>query len=68
MIVIDTEFNRKIFPPICVQCEHFNRVTRNSCRAYLNPDSIPDEIWNGQNTHTQPYPGDHGIQFKRVKG
>lgn len=32
------------------------------CEAF--PDGIPDEIAYGDNTHTSPYPGDHGIQFE----
>jgi hypothetical protein len=39
-----------------------NRV----CPAF--PDGIPDAIWLRENTHTSPYPGDHGIQFQRRQG
>lgn len=33
------------------------------CKAF--PDGIPDEISYGTNLHTEPYPGDNGIQFER---
>lgn len=33
------------------------------CRAF--PGGIPDEIAHGNNPHTEPYPGDHGIQFEK---
>ena len=32
------------------------------CRAF--PNGIPDEIAFGDNLHTTPYPGDHGIQYE----
>jgi hypothetical protein len=28
------------------------------------PDGIPDEICQGDNNHTKPYPGDNGIHFE----
>lgn len=30
------------------------------------PDGIPDEIYRHGFDHTQPYPGDHGIQFEPI--
>ena len=32
------------------------------CEAF--PDGIPDEIAYGDNPHTSPFPGDHGIRFE----
>jgi len=34
----------------------------NYCKAF--PDGIPDEIAYGDNKHTEPYPGDNGIQYE----
>lgn len=34
------------------------------CAAF--PDGIPKEIWRGDNNHTKPYQGDHGIQFVQL--
>jgi hypothetical protein len=33
-----------------------------ACRAF--PTGIPEEIAYGDNLHTAPYPGDHGIQYE----
>lgn len=35
------------------------------CKAF--PKGIPEEIAFGNNPHTEPYKGDHGIQFEQVK-
>lgn len=37
---------------------------RPICAAF--PDGIPEEIAYGDNLHTRPYPGDHGIQYERT--
>ena len=36
---------------------------RPCCTAF--PTGIPPEIAYGDNPHTKPYPGDHGIQYQR---
>lgn len=48
----------------CAFCKHFDAAVRdkNVCEAF--PDGIPDEIAYGENTHQEPYPGDHGIQYE----
>jgi len=33
------------------------------CKAF--PDGIPDEIAYGNNDHSMPFPGDHGIQYEK---
>ena len=37
---------------------------RAVCKAF--PRGIPEEIAFGDNLHTEPYPGDNGIQFKKA--
>lgn len=52
----------------CVTCEHFDSTVgvREKKRCAAFPDGIPDEIWRGDNDHSVPYPGDHGIRFEEV--
>ena len=40
--------------------DEFNQ--RIVCKAF--PNGIPDEIAYGDNPHTSPFPGDHGIQYE----
>ena len=53
--------------PACNNCVNYDRKNNAeiTCRAF-NPDRIPDEILNGENDHTEPFPGDNGIQFEAV--
>jgi len=37
---------------------------RHVCKAF--PDKIPNEISQGNNTHVEPYEGDHGIQYEKI--
>ena len=50
----------------CIFCSHLNRekgaLGERVCDAFEN---IPVEIWKGENKHTSPYPGDHGITFQK---
>jgi hypothetical protein len=48
------------FSPVCTYCAHNTGFRR--CRAFEG--EIPLEIWAGENHHTAPYPGDHGVQFE----
>lgn len=61
-------------PPKCDarHCVYYDGVSqpdgtemteRVVCRAF--PEGIPDEIAYGDNKHTAPFPGDHGIRYKR---
>lgn len=65
----DSEFKQILYSH-CVTCEHFDSTAgvREKKRCAAFPDGIPDEIWRGDNDHTAPYPGDHGIQFERSQG
>jgi len=62
-----------LLEPTCYtrECKHYKGVKRlgeeestevNYCKAF--PDGIPDEIAYGDNKHTEPYPGDNGIQYE----
>lgn len=35
------------------------------CKAF--PEGIPPEIAQGDEPHTEPFPGDNGIQFEKEK-
>ena len=60
----DRELRIPHVSPVCIYCRHVKRFRR--CAAFKG--EIPLEIWLGKNTHQQPYPGDHGIQFEPVPG
>lgn len=61
--------------PKCYErgCKHFRGVKSPDaeseagqfvyCEAF--PNGIPNEIAYGDNPHTSPFPGDHGIQFEK---
>lgn len=64
-IRIDQEFAIPIYSPICTLCKHLHLDGERICTAF--PGGIPLEIWRGENDHTEPWPGDHGIRFERVE-
>ena len=65
-MITDLDNDRQFpwFSPVCTFCRH--KVGFRKCRAFA--DQIPTEIWTGQITHEQPFPGDHGIQFEPAPG
>lgn len=57
-----------LFSGVCSRCQHFNDSSpfeggSMTCKAF--PAGIPIEIWNGENTHIAPVPGDGGVQFEK---
>ena len=57
-----SDLDKEIGGMMCFQCRHFDETVPFRCAAFR--DEIPDEIWHG--THTEPYPGDHGIVFDEL--
>jgi hypothetical protein len=58
---LDTGY-RYFVSQVCWKCKHLQEI--HSCAAFPEEDGIPEEIWNGENDHRQPYPGDQGIQWE----
>ena len=52
----------EVYSSTCWDCVH--RHGQQKCDAF---DKIPEEIRNGDNDHTKPYPGDHGIRYEERK-
>ena len=54
--------------PDCLICKHFHfdDNEKNACDAF--PEGIPIAILHSDVMHTEPYEGDHGIQFEPVEG
>jgi len=64
-ILDDSSLSITNFSSICSLCERFKKRTEwRTCPAF--PDKIPDAIWEGDNDHTQPVDGDHGLQFVKA--
>jgi|GEM_PF-1409652 len=63
MIGIDDSAHEHLYySPVCAHCRHLDETTRFKCAAF--PDGIPFAIWDGENKHTSPVDGDHGIRFE----
>ena len=59
---LDKEFEIFVFSPTCTLCLHLTDLGARQCKAF--PGGIPLPIWNGDNKHTAPYAGDHGIRYE----
>ncbi len=49
--------------PQCMKCKHYEGAL--TCKAF--PDGIPPAILRGEDDHTKPVAGDHGIRFEPTK-
>jgi len=64
--------DRSLIQPLvsrsCFLCKHLDRQTivgkTHKCKAF--PSGIPQKIWSGENSHTQPFPGDGGVIFEKA--
>jgi hypothetical protein len=61
----DSEIYETFFSPVCDLCTRLNLLAKRQCAAF--PQGIPLEIWNGDNPHTEAYPGDHGLRFEDAR-
>ena len=54
------------YSSVCSFCKHLHADKERACAAFPKEESIPLPIWLGNNDHTTPYAGDHGIMFDPV--
>ena len=52
------------FVSSCQTCKWLNLEEPTRCAAYPRGRGIPEIIRFGDNPHTSPYKGDHGIQYE----
>ncbi len=65
-IILDEEYELiSAYSPVYSFCAHGDESGARRCAAF--PGGIPPPIWEGENDHRQPYPGDNAIQFKQWK-
>ena len=53
-----------VLPPDCLFCRHYNRTSESDgpdCAAF---EEIPEAVFRGEVTHTEPLPGDGGVRFE----
>jgi hypothetical protein len=52
----------RFLPPVaCARCAQLWPGDKTRCNAF--PQGIPRDILDGEDPHTTPHLGDHGIQF-----
>ncbi len=60
-ILDNSALRYRVLGGYCVKCKYLKDRKEYKCKAF---DVIPETIWNGDNDHIKPYPGDNGIQFE----
>lgn len=65
MFTIDKEFRIPVYSPTCALCQNLTDPDGRKCSAF--PETIPLEIWKGENDHRKLFPGDQGIRFEEIK-
>lgn len=63
--LIDVDSSKERYSSVCAWCSNWQRGER-ACKAFRD-GSIPLAIWDGDNDHREPYPGDNGIRFERLE-
>lgn len=69
-IELDKSFAVPVYSTVCLRCKHYRPGAEGAgrqCAAFPAADSIPLEIWRGDNKHLRPFPGDNGITFEPVQ-
>ena len=46
----------------CFRCKNLLGAKEGRCIAF--PGKIPEPLWSGKVQHTEPFPGDGGVQFE----
>ena len=62
---IDVGHDIPVYSAVCTFCRHNDGF--RSCAAF-GSELTPLPIWNGENDHREPYPGDGGIRFEPARG
>lgn len=50
-----------VYSPTCVRCVRLTDLGLRQCEAF--PQGIPEDIWRGDDPHTEPRAGDRGLTF-----
>ena len=59
----DSIYIHNWFSDICSPCKNLVDGIERKCKAF---EKIPLPIWEGENSHRQPYKGDNGIRFEPI--
>ncbi len=64
IILDDSMAMKTLYSEVCSKCKYLKDGINRKCKAFKE---IPSVIWEGENDHIKPYPGDNGIQFERAE-